>query len=506
VELSIKHNDTKAHYCAALDIGSNSFHFVLARIVAEHLQIVHREKYKVKLAAGLNNDMLLNDEAIMRGIATLASLCSSTEQLSPRNFRVVATHTLRQAKNTDAFLLAAKQVFPFDLEIISGHEEARLIYVGVNQHLQSENQRLVIDIGGGSTECIIGQQQNIKTLSSLQMGCVSYTNSYFGSGDIDKASFTRAHMAALLEMEPIIKRFNNAGWTDVIGTSGTIKTIFQIVNQSEHINKPITYQQLLALRAQLISFKRIENIKILALKDSRRQVICGGVAILIALMTTFEINEIDFCKYALREGVLYEQFNCQQHDNIRSQSIESLATRFNADQAQNQRVQTLVTHFFKQTLKSPWKLTKPIYQELLNASVQLHEIGLDINPSGYHKHGQYILSNADIAGFNQEQQQALAWLVGNQRKSLANLVDSQWHILKAKKLMKLAMLIRLGVILSQQRSNQYSQLPNICIDKETVTIQLPKGWLLARPIIKAELALEATTLSKQAINLVVTTI
>ena len=225
-----------SNYLAALDIGSNSFHFVLARQVHQHLQILHSEKYKVKLATGLDENHKLSNEAIMRGIATLTSLCSSTSHLDHTNFRVVATHTLRKAKNSAEFLSIAKQVFPFDIEVISGHEEARLIYAGVSYHNASTAQRLILDIGGGSTECIIGQQEKVHALASLPIGCVSYSKAYFSNKKISKSQFNQAITAAKLAIEAIAKRYKNLAWQEAIGTSGTIKAV-----SYTHLTLPTIY-------------------------------------------------------------------------------------------------------------------------------------------------------------------------------------------------------------------------------------------------------------------------
>jgi exopolyphosphatase/guanosine-5'-triphosphate,3'-diphosphate pyrophosphatase len=503
------------NYFAALDIGSNSFHFVLARRVGEQLQVLHTEKYRVKLAQGLNQENVLSAEAIFRGVKTLGNLASSAEHINKNNFRIVATHTLRQAKNIDVFLLDAAKVFPYDIEIISGHEEARLIYQGVAQHSENFTQRLVIDIGGGSTECIIGKQQEIITIASLNIGCVSFTQRYFSEGVISENAFKQAIRTAKHEIDSFVKRFKKASWQQVIGTSGTFRNIYEIINHQEKLPQPFTLKQLQKLKAQLLDHQQCDELKIKGLKESRREFICAGVAIAIALMECLNINELDYCQYALREGVLYEQLENLLHgqltNNIRQRSVNNLARRFNVDQIQVSMIQKLLKTWLKQVEKK-WLLFSPIYTELLMFAVQLHELGFDINPSGYHKHGQYILTHSDLAGFNQEQQQALAWLVGNQRKKITPLNEYQWHLLKPAQLKKLCGLLRLAILLSQQRqghqhhsspdeSNDVSPTAKVEVFDHSLILHIEQQWLFNRPIVDTELFYEQTAMSALGIDL-----
>lgn len=484
---------TSDNYLAALDIGSNSFHFVLARYINNHIQILHAEKYRAKLADGLSADNILSDEAIDRGVSILANLAATTEHLTQENFRAVATFTLRQAKNADAFLRKASEVFPFDIEIISGHEEARLIYQAVNNFTQNNDTRLVIDIGGGSTECVIGTGKNIATLASLTMGCVSYTQQFFSHGKITETAFTEAIHSAKRELDSIIKRFKKHEWKDVIGTSGTLKAIYKVINQEEHIAQPVSLKQVYALQKKLIAFKHIDKIEIDGLKDNRTPVICAGVAIVIALMESLKIKQFNHCQYALREGVLFEQLDnsgaVTGKNSARTRTIKSLINRFNIDESYTQTVKKQVEIIFKQ-VESLWGLKAPIYKELLYATIDVHELGLDINPSGYQKHGQYILTHADLPGFNQEQQQALAWLVGNQRKKISSITEQQWYLLNPKKLEKLCIIIRLSILLTQQRhiNDSYDLVVNAT--KTALTLLLDNTWLQEHPIVDSELFYE----------------
>jgi len=498
-------NDIVQGYFAALDIGSNSFHYVLARKVGEQLQIMHSEKYRVKLAQGFDKDNNLSAEAIYRGVKTLGNLASSAEHISKDNFRVVATHSLRHAKNIQNFLKEAEKVFPFDIEIISGHEEARLIYQGVAHHTENSAQQLVIDIGGGSTECIIGEKQNIVTLASLNIGCVSYTKSYFPDGDISDKAFKNAIRAAKHEIDSFIKRFKKASWHHAIGTSGTLKNIYKIINYKQVLPQPFTLKQLLKLKKQLLTHRHCNDLKIAGLKDNRQELICAGVAITIALMECLDITALDYSQYALREGVLYEQLvnmsNSAISNNIRQRSVNSLALRFNVDQAQVDIIQGLLKEWLKQ-VEGKWDLSAPIYTELLMFAVQLHELGIDINSSGYHKHGQYILTHSDLAGFNQEQQQALAWLVGNQRKKITPLTEYQWYLLKSESLKQLCGLLRLATLLCQQRQrDKFVPVARIDVFERSLILRIDQHWLFNRPIVDTELFYEQVAMATLDIEL-----
>jgi len=491
-------------YLAALDIGSNSFHFVLARKLGDHLQVVHTEKYRVQLAQGLNSESILDQSAIERGLSILAHLATTTRHIHPENFRAVATFTLRKAKNVATFLTAAKKVFPFEIEIISGHEEARLIYQGVAHHRENNEQQLIIDIGGGSTECIIGERENTLALESLNIGCVSYQQRFFPTGEITSTAFKDAIHSAKHQIDTMSKRFKTIGWQQVIGTSGTIKTITKIINFDNNIKKAVTLTELIALKKRLLQFKHQQYIKIAGLKENRQTVICSGVAILIALLECLEIRQISFCKYALREGVLFEQLANSPRNNVRANTINGFVERFNIDKQHAKSVSDLADKIFN-AVKATWQLTDAIYPELLHAAISLHEIGMNINASGYQKHGQYILEQTDLAGFNQEQQKALAWLVGNQRNKISPLIAKQWHLLAKSKLEKLCFIIRLSVLLNQQRHGDEHGIIAIDNEKNTLIITLNTQWLLARPIIDTELFYEQKMVKKLACRLKIQT-
>ena len=490
----INNQQTTSEDCiAALDIGSNSFHFVMARIVDDNLQILHSEKFPVRLADGLDKDNILSQEAMDRGLEVLTNLSQITEGLTTENFRIVATYTLRKAKNGHRFLSQAADVFPFDIEVISGHEEARLIYQGVSHFVASDTKHLVIDIGGGSTECIIGTNDKISALDSLNIGCVSFAKNYFANGDITKAAFRHAVLHASIEIEALSSRFINISWKKALGTSGTIKSIYKIINQDNELPRPITLSDLYQLRDQMIDARHIDNLAIPNLKESRRAVICPGLAILIALMEVLAIKELSHCAYALREGVLLSQLDMKLSSDIHQRTISSLMIRFNVEQEQSDRVMALADNLFQQ-VKDAWQLNGKHYKKLLAWAISLHEIGLDINPSGFHRHGKYIIENASLAGFNQEQTQAIAYLVGHQRRQIQPIDELSWFLIKPQKLASILVILRLACLFSRQR--HLSQPPEIVlnINDNQIELILPEQWLEDNSLINEDLLQEQQAL------------
>ncbi|MFD2164671.1 exopolyphosphatase [Thalassotalea euphylliae] len=481
------------YHIGALDIGSNSFHFVFARVVNDNLQILHSEKYRVRLAQGLDENDVLDNDAIERGLKALSDIAPLTENLSPINFRVVATYTLRQAKNAKAFIKAAENVFPFEIEVVSGHEEARLIYQGVGHYLPPETQRLVIDIGGGSTECVIGKNLKTKQLTSLNIGCVSFARQYFPSGDITTKAFDNAIIHAKQEIESHIKRFKKAGWQEALGTSGTMKALYNQLNQLRGEDKPFTLKELHRLKDKLINFGHADNIKLDNLKESRRPIIAPGLAIIIGIAEMLDIDSLGFCDYSLREGVLSEQFESITVKDIRDRTVQSLVTRFNADQNQIETVESVAMDLLNQ-VGVMWQLDKKVHKQLLGWAIALHEIGYDINPSAYHKHSNYIILNADMPGFNLEQHHALAWLVGNQRKKIQAGEELRNNQLSEEDLCRLLAIFRLAILLCQQRQLTAQAEVKLVANGDNLTLKFKDSWLDDKPLIAADLQQETKQL------------
>lgn len=476
---------------AALDIGSNSFHLVVARIVAGSVQILHRVKQKVRLADGLGLDGSLSQEAQQRGLDTLATIAESLQDFAPESVRVVATHTLRKAHNAKEFLQAAKKVFPFPIEIISGAEEARLIYQGVAHTNHQTGQRLIVDIGGGSTEFIIGDGFEEKILRSLQMGCVSYTNKFFKQGEIKPKFFTKAITSAQQELEMIDKKFNQIGWKVCIGTSGTIKSIIELASQLDSTNREncVSLSDLSILMNLCCAAGNSNELKLEGLSDDRRPVFAAGLSILIAIFKSLHITEMEFSSAALREGVLYEMSDQLAQKDIRQRSAESLATRYDVDIDQAKRVLATTMDLFQQVRKG-WNINQPELKSLLGWSALLHEVGLHINTRGIQRHSSYILQNIDLPGFGQEQQNVLATLVRFHRKKIRSNEIAEFTLLQQSQVFKLITLLRLGVLLNIKRQDDIIPEIQITPEDNKLTLTFPADWLSQKPVFSADLERE----------------
>ncbi|WP_158967414.1 exopolyphosphatase [Paraglaciecola sp. L3A3] len=487
---------------AALDIGSNSFHLVVARIVADSVQILHRLKPKVRLAEGLDKDGYLSEEAMLRGLNTLKLIAESLQGFEPKYVKVVATHALRKATNANDFIKAAKKVFPFPIEIISGVEEARLIYQGVAHTNHQEAKRLVIDIGGGSTEFIIGEGFETQILRSIQMGCVSYTSQYFKQGELKRKAFEKAITAAQQSLELIDKKYKQIGWKACIGTSGTIKTIIELASQLDDTNRDnhVCLSDLYTLMELCCAAKNSKDLALKGLAEERKPVIAAGLAILIGIFKSLDITEMELSSAALREGVLYEMEDNLQHVDIRERSAQSLATRYDVDVAHAKRVLTTAMDLYEQVKKS-WEIDENELKNILAWSALLHEVGLQINTRGIQRHSSYILQNIELPGFSQEQQTLLALLTRFHRKKIKLTEIPEFTTLQQSQVHKLIEILRLSILLNIKRQDDI--LPKILLkaDGKSLYIQFPGDWLKRKPVFSADLEMEKIYSQELGINL-----
>lgn len=475
---------------AALDIGSNSFHLVIARIVAGSVQILHRVKQKVRLAEGLDDNNILSDEAIERGLESLRVVAESLKGFEPDSVRIVATHTLRRARNAHQFIYAARGVLPYPIEVISGPEEARLIYSGVAHTNHDEGQRLVTDIGGGSTEFVIGEGFDAKICRSLQMGCVSYTQRFFPNGELKAKAFQRAITAAEQELEMIADKYQRLGWTRCIGTSGTIKTLYALCQSDDTPHEqPVTLKALKGLMKQFVEAGHIDKLTHSAISEDRRAVIPGGLAILIGIFESLKIEELTFSTAALREGVLYQMEDELNHADIRERTAMSLAQRYDVDTEHAQRVLRTSLFLFDECA-STWKLSNQDCRSMLGWSALLHEVGLQINSRGVQRHSAYILQHLDMPGFTQEEQSLLATLVRFHRKKIRSADIPEFYQFSNSTVFQMLALLRLGVLLNIKRQNEFVPDIAVTVKKSALTLSFPEGWLATKPIISADLLRE----------------
>jgi exopolyphosphatase/guanosine-5'-triphosphate,3'-diphosphate pyrophosphatase len=491
-------------YIAAVDLGSNSFHMVVARIVKGDIQLLHREKQKVQLAEGLNDDLVLSEEAIERGLNVLRQFADTLQPFAPQSVRVIATYTLRRAKNAATFLRRAKTLFPFPIEVISGQEEARFIYQGVAHFEHFNGKRLVIDIGGGSTEFALGDGMQPLRLSSRNMGCVSYAKSHFPGGKISARRFNKAIIQAEQELEPIVSSFRATGWQQVVGTSGTIKTIRDIVLSFGWTQGPVELSHLLQLRDYLLNFDNSTELELPGLTDDRKLLLCSGLSILIAAFQMLQLEQLVYVDAALREGVLYEMSDRMQDLDIRQQTMYSLLQRYDIDQAQANRVKGTALALLE-LVRDSWQLDDEDAL-LLGFAATMYEIGLHINSSGVQKHSAYILQNANLPGFNQEQQSLLSCLVRFHRRKIRADEIPYFSLYELPKVINLLVLLRLAVLLNQKRRDDFLPPLTAIAKVQYLQLQLAPEWLQLQNVLAADLLQEQKILKKIAFKLDIPTL
>ena len=478
---------------AALDLGSNSFHLVLARKIKGELSLLKRMGEKVQLAAGLDDQGYLSEEAQERGLECLQRMAPFVQGLDESQVRVVGTNALRAAHNSHEFIQRAQELLNIPIEVIAGREEARLIYAGViHTSPKVGGRRLVVDIGGGSTEFIAGEDNEPHLLESLHMGCVSYTQRFFSDGKLTEKNYQQARLAALSELLHIQKSFLGHGWQQAQGSSGTLKTLSLVAGKGEYA--PLTPKNLHEMEKELLKNKSADHWTAYGMKADRARVIAAGLAITSAFFEALQIQEMYFAEGALREGVLYELAGTGTDLDIRERTIKSLQDRFQADPVQSDLVNQAALHALQQ-VASAWGLTHPRWQSKLGWAAQLHEIGLSVAHTQYHKHGAYLLHYADLAGFTRQQQSVLAVLVRSHRRKFPASEFKSFSPEYQLKLQRLARILRLAVLLHHSRPD--APLTNFHLEvnnsssKETLTLQFPEGWLEQQPLLLTDLEQEA---------------
>ncbi|MFM2589057.1 exopolyphosphatase [Vibrio sp. TBV020] len=476
---------------AAIDLGSNSFHMVVAKVVDQNLQLVSRHKQRVRLASGLDSQKNLDNAAIERGLECLAIFAERLNGFEPHNVRIAATHTLRQANNAHIFLQRAREVLPFPIEIIPGVEEARLIYLGVAHTQPQSKSKLVIDIGGGSTEMIIGQGFEPELINSKQMGCVSYTKRFFADGKLSQSNFAKASLTAEQKLESIAHRYCKKGWEIAFGSSGTIKAIREVLVGVGYENGVITSKRLAKLIENLCQWESIDDIDLVGLTPERKPVFAAGVAILHAIFKSLNIDEMHFSQGALREGLLFEMEESFKRTDIRMRTTENLASKHLVDLEHAAKIKGQAKEFLQQVHKElEIKASSPLF-DLLEWSALLHEVGLSISLQAFHRHSAYILRHTYMPGFNREQQQVLAILVRFQRKALKLHEMEEFTLFKKKHIVGLIRILRLAILVNGQRNDE--PLPPLSIkidgDKWALTSS-DKDWLKNNKLLQADFIAE----------------
>ncbi|RZA21756.1 MAG: exopolyphosphatase [Lysobacteraceae bacterium] len=472
---------------AALDLGSNSFHMVVAQMVLGQLRVVDRLRETVRMAEGLDGFGGLAPDVRDRALDCLSRFGQRVADIPQRRIRAVATNTVRQLRAPQSFLLPAEAALGHAIDVVSGREEARLVYLGV-AHAQPpiEGQlRLVIDIGGGSTECIIGRGMDAIERESLQAGCVASTRRFFPNGKLSRKKWKDALTEVSAEFQQFASAYRNLGWDEAIGSSGTNKAIGEICAAMKLTKGAVTAEALPQVRERLLQAERIEDIDLPGLSADRRPIIAGGILVLEAVFAALGLQRMHVSKAALREGVLYDMLGRGGADDPRDISVAALMQRYGIDVAQAARVEDTALRLFDQVAKS-WNLDDGDRRMLVRAA-RLHELGLAIAHSGYHVHGAYILENSDIAGFSQQGQRFLAALVRTHRRGIPKSAFEMIPDRLLANARRSAALLRLAVLLHRSHETGRIPSPQLRADGERLTLTLGKRWLQERPLLRADL-------------------
>jgi exopolyphosphatase/guanosine-5'-triphosphate,3'-diphosphate pyrophosphatase len=488
-------------YIAAVDLGSNSFHMIIARLEGEQLHVVDRLREQVQLGAGLDRYKRLTPEVRTRALDCLGRFGQRLLDLPPGSVRAVGTNTLRMARNSGTFLAQAESALGHPIEVIAGREEARLIYLGVAGSIADDHgQRLVIDIGGGSTEYIIGMRSEPFYRESLFMGCVSFAKRFFPKGRITTAALNKAELAAKRELQTIETFYRQVGWASSIGASGTILAIARVLQANGWGDGAITRDGLAQLRRSLLDKGRVEKLQLEGLRSDRAPIFPSGVAIMTASFDTLGIDRMQVSNGALREGLLYELLGRIRHEDVREKTVSALVERSQIDMEQAARVEQTAAMLFGQ-VTSGWSLDGNDLR-LLQWAARLHEVGLRIAHSQFHRHGAYILTHSDLDGFTRQDQQILAMLVRSHRRKFPNLEFRQLPVDRQKPARRLALLLRLAALLNRSRSAQSQPVLELTEAGDVVQLRFPADWLATHPLTRADLDEERRYLKRAGFTLV----
>ncbi len=465
------------------------------------LAIIDRLKETVRLSEGLEESGSLNPRARQRALDCLARFGERLRDMHAENVLAAGTSTLRRAADSRAFCREAERVLGHPIEVIAGIEEARLIYTGVVHSTPPyDGVRLVMDIGGGSTELILGQGARPSALESLHMGCVVMTERYFPGGRITRDGFDTARMAIRLKLRPVKAFFRNTADVQAIGASGTVRATEAVARALGLIDDALTVQAVEQLIERVIEFDHVDELSMPGLSSERAQVWPGGLAILVELLQVLRIDKVSISDGALREGLLYDYIGRTQHEDARERTVAAMVSRYNVDTDQAERVADTAGCLLAQAA-SKWQLSSELASLVLGWSAKLHEIGLDISHVGFQRHGAYIVANADLPGFPRSEQDLLAFLIASQRRNIdrakRDSLPGSWQ----KKALRLAILLRLAVLLHRSRSREPLPKIDLSVATRAVALTFPSGWLDANPLTGADLDRERDYLEEIGFSL-----
>lgn len=485
---------------AAADIGSNSFHLIVARYEHGEPRVIDRLRENIRLAAGLKSDGSLDDAHRDKALACLARFGQRLRGMPSARVRAVATNAVRQLRAPESFLAPAEAALGHPIEVVSGREEARLIYLGVAHGIpDAPGRRLVVDIGGGSTEFIIGEHLEPLKKESLQVGCVASTLRFFGDGRITPRRWQQAQTDIAVELQQFAADYRAFGWDEAIGSSGTLRAIDAVLRENGWSDAGITRAGIERLRDAVIACGNADNIALPGLSEDRTGIFAGGVAILEAAFAALGIERMRVAETSMREGLLYDMIGRAEHRDPRSASIAALAQRYAVDRTHAARVEACALALFEQ-VATTWQLGQT-ERDWLGWAAAVHEIGLAIAHSQYHKHGAYIVGHSDLAGFARHEQQVLAVLLRCQRRkpdvAAVRALPERLRLPASR----IIALLRLAVLL--QRSREPTAPPPAVLRADATTLQLtlPRAWLSAHPLTGADLEQERGYLKSLDIKL-----
>lgn len=489
-------------FVAAVDLGSNSFHMIVCSLKDGKLQTVDRLKEMVRLASGLDKKNHIDASTQKRALECLERFGQRIRHFPPESVRIVGTNTLRTAKNSAQFLAKAEKALNHPIHIIAGIEEARLIYIGVAHSLGSKaNLRFVMDIGGGSTEYIIGKGNTPKVKESLNMGCVSVSNLFFKDGIISKAAFHRAVLFAAQHLEPFQKKFQCKNWDEAIGSSGSLRSIDKVLQAKNWSNNGITLEGLEQLVAHINQCSHIDQLNLPDLDPERLPVFPGGVAIIYATFKSLGISQMTVSDGALREGLIQDLLGRIYDHDIRSATVKILAERYHTDKSHAERVKNTARKLLSQVDKSNFLADEESIGQFLDWAAELHEIGHDIAHSQYHKHGAYIIENGDLAGFSRQDQLILSSIIRYHRRKFSPTRFAELHEPWDNDASFLTLILRLAVLLHRNRDEHTLPDVNVAITKHKIRLHFPITWLNQAPLTHADLLQEADYLKAAGIKL-----
>lgn len=482
--------DDQDQQVAAVDLGSNSFHMIVARPQGREVVVIDRLREPVRLGAGLDDRKRLSEDAAQRALACLERFGQRLQQIPQGRARVVGTNTLRRMRGGGGFLAAAGRALGHPVEVISGVEEARLIYGGVIHGMGDERpRRLVIDIGGGSTEAIIGDLARPLRLESLRMGCVSHTQAHFADGRISAKRFAQARLAARIEVEWMEQPYRDAGWDVCLGASGTVRAVAKIIAAQGWGEGEITPEGLQRCIDLVVDAGRTSKLKFEGLREDREPIFAGGLAVLAGVFDGLGIQRMEISDRALREGVIYDLLGRLSDRDAREAAVRGLEQRSQIDRAHARRVRDTALSLLRGIAK-PWGLDNPDCFRLLIWSAELHEVGVAIAHASYHKHGEYLLRHADLEGFSQTNQRLLAALVrlhrGKFRTATLDDLPAHWQT----PIRRLAVLLRLAVIFNRGRGELDMPALELSADDNALTLTFDDDWLDRNPLTAADLRKE----------------